>query len=105
MLRIKKDVDLKELKKLGYKEIEYRSPFGKVLCYIKEGGYDCLYQKTTYTYITKFSCGRCYSFNRREKGYETPNFADYIECDEKTEQVLFENLIQAGLVEKVEEEQ
>ena len=105
MLKIKDGIDLKELEKFGYEEIEYRNPFGRVLCYVKPFvEYDCLYQRRIYTYITKFSCGRCSSFGFRGKGYEDINFADYIKCDEKTEQFLFEDLIQAGLVEKVVEE-
>lgn len=103
MLKIKDNVDLKELEKFGFKKHQYQSPFGRVVCYIREDGYDCIYQRLSYQYITKFSCGRCYSFNRREKGYNAPNFADYIETDEKAEQVLFNDLIQAGLVEKVVE--
>lgn len=102
MLRIKDNVDLKELEKFGYKKIEYQNPLGRVECYIQGYGFDCLYQRSEYKYVTKFSCGRCYSFNHREKGYTAPNFSDYIECDEKEEQSLFEELIKVGLVEKVE---
>ena len=104
MLKIKESIDLKELEKFGYKKIEYQNPFGRVECYIKIDDYDFLYQRGVCQYVTKFSCGRCYSFKTSEKGYESPNFADYIECDEDTEQVLFEDLIKAGLVEKVVEE-
>lgn len=102
MLRIKENVTSKELERFGYKKIEYQSPFGRIFCYIKENGYDCMYQRTVYNYITSVSSGRCYSFNSRERGYSFPNFSDYIEIDNEGEQVLFADLIQASLVEKAD---
>ena len=77
MLKIKNDIDLKELGKFGYKKgIVYC--FGK--CYVKELEYD------DFIFIT----------NDKTILFETSNFRI-------KEEILIDDLIQAGLVEKIEE--
>lgn len=77
MLKIKDNIDLKELEKFGYKKGIVHC-FGE--CYVKELEYDD------------------FIFVKDDKMilFETPNFRI-------KEEILIDDLIQAGLVEKIKE--
>ena len=102
MLKIKDNVDLKELEKFGYQKIIYKNPLGSCVCYIKRSGFDCYVGQPIFDYVTKYSCGRCSGFSVRKHGYESPDFGDCIEINEEQENCIFGDIIKAGLVEKVE---
>lgn len=98
MLKIRDDVDLKELEKFGFKQDLYTTPLGSIMFCFKGICYDCIEQKAQYIFISKKSSGYCYGlFSQNNK----LNFCDNIEI--YNEESLFKDLIQAGLVEKVEE--
>lgn len=82
MLRIKKDVDLKELEKYGFKRLDfhYERPYGKKEKYlVAVATYNPFYGKIIF-------------FEKIQK--------QYLPC--KARKKLIKNLIKDGLVEKVE---
>lgn len=96
-LRIKDSVDLKELEKFEFKEKEYRTPFGRQIYYIKERGISINsidYKMYHFTLIYKNDIFNINSYS----GTRILNFSDTCDCEEWE----VEDLIQAGLIEKVE---
>lgn len=97
MLKIKDFVDLKELEKFEFEEKEYRTPLGRQIYYIKER---CIsinlmgYKMHHFTLICKNDIFNINSYS----GTRILNFSDTCDCEEWE----VEDLIQAGLVEKVE---
>ena len=108
MLKIKDNVDLKELKKFGFEKTENYSRTHKCLF---ENGKEDYYTETTYRYdnglntieiLEKRENSDWKHMNKEREIYVNSNDYD-IGISKDTLDKLYD-LIQAGLVEKVEEE-
>ncbi len=93
MLKIKDDVDLKELEKFGFKP-KYDEDTGRINAYIKKN-YEKEYMGLGITKETLKSQFRI--FKRTKTDWRINPYKDYYDID-----TLYD-LIQAGLVEKIEE--